>query len=443
MFLGKLLSNNESSDDLNGSKIKSVVYCSILILIIHTINSAALVSSTKNSCIECISLVYVITGVPVILYLLNFNTLTKWAFCLLFPISVYLFSFYTGVTMGSEIIYLPFLLFTFYFFNGLWERATISFIYILCYVGIVHKINLFNIGLAETEMPDEVIVKNMIFLACFITLFVFCQYFFSTINAYKVSTNQLLNDLKEKNKKLKDVNVELERFNHIASHDLKSPLRNISSFINLIDRDIDRGTSENLKEYISFIKTGTTEMFQLIEDVLKYSKVKDVSERSKEVIDLNELCNHLNKTFNDQIIAKGLPTIYESKLLVKVIFQNLIENGLKYNESEHPTVEITCEDLGSVIQIVFLDNGIGMESCYLEQIFEMFKRLHTKSEYQGTGIGLALVKKITEQLDFGLSVSSVLGQGTEFRLTVPKVVVAESTAPSNVGTLQLIFLGRS
>lgn len=410
--------NNEQ-----GQGVKVIAYFSIVILIIHTINTIVIYFTISDPCMECMYVVYGLTGIPVLFYLLGFNYTAKSIFCLALPISLYFFNFYIGVLDGFEIVYLTFLFMTFYLFNHLTERVIIALIYYLCYLGMTKNINVFNIPNSGMVAPENGIVGDFTFTGCFIIIFIFCQYFFSTLKSYKKSTGELLNDLKIKNKKLETANSELERFNYIASHDLKSPLRNISSFINLIERDINRNKFENLKEYLFFIKTGSDNMFQLIEDILKYSKIKDVSERKKEVINLNDLVNELNNSFNNQIVSNKLPSIYESMLLVKVIFQNLIENGLKYNDSEQPTVTVSYLDKNSVFQITFKDNGIGMEDRYLEQIFEMFKRLHAKSEYEGTGIGLALVKRITEQLDGKITVSSTPGKGTEFSLTLPKKIV--------------------
>jgi len=388
MLTEKFLSINSESENPQDQRMSIVIRFTILILTIHSINTVALYNTSTNFCGECMVVVYVIAGIPLLIYLFKLEYLAKVLFCLMLPISLYFFSIYLGVSYKSEIVYLLFLFLTFYLFNKLIERILISFIYILCYIGIINRINIFNIQPKDDILPEETLVANMIFLGCFGIIFIFCQYFFSTIQSYKLSTTKLLKDLKEQNLKLETANKELERFNYIASHDLKSPLRNITSFINLLERDFDSGKTANIKEYLSFIKKGSN---------------------------------------NNQIVFNKLPTIHESPLLIKTVFQNLVENGLKYNDSEHPTVTITYKPLQDGFQIIFKDNGIGMESRYLDQIFEMFKRLHSQTEYEGTGIGLALVKRIVEQLGCSISVISFVGKGTEFRILFPNQCLVTTT----------------
>ncbi len=406
--------------DKRDGKVKLVTYFSLLILFIHTINSLILIRpGGTDVCVECMGIVYFLVFLPIVSYWFNYDKLSKILFCLGLPIATCLFSSSSENGFGAELVYFPFLFLTFFLIENFRDRALIALVYLGCYFFIHNKIDLFGLNSSSLSAEHANFIKNLTYLGSFTIVFVCCQYFFSAIKSFRSSTNKLLNNLRDQNEKLEGANVELERFNYIASHDLKSPLRNISSFINLMERDLKKENYNNLTEYLGFIKSGSNNMYQLIEDILKYSKIKDVSQREKVKLSLNNLCEQLNQIYNGQIKYENLPSIYESPHYIKTIFQNLIENGLKYNKSEHPQVKISYKQHQNHFLLTFVDNGIGMDPAYFDQIFEMFKRLHSKSEYEGTGIGLAIVKRISEQMKAEISLKSEVGIGTEFTIKLP------------------------
>lgn len=234
-------------------------------------------------------------------------------------------------------------------------------------------------------------------------------------------------DLRNSNYQLKKSNAELEKFAFIASHDLKTPLRNIISFTGLLEQHLGEGQDQKVKEYFSFLKEGGKRMNSLIEDVLKFSKSIIDGEVVNEKIDLNLLCKELKSTLYNTIanqnatieIVKPLPVVLSNYSSFFIVFQNLIENGIKYNQSTNPTVSIYPVTKTDSFSIFFEDNGIGIPKEYYNQIWVMFARLHTHAEYEGTGLGLATCKKIIEDLHGTIEVSSEVGKGSIFELNFP------------------------
>jgi PAS domain S-box-containing protein len=234
------------------------------------------------------------------------------------------------------------------------------------------------------------------------------------------------NKLKDYTQQLEQSNKELESFAYIASHDMKTPLRNIVSFLNLIERKLKNYEDKDVHEFIGFVTSNARYMHGLVQDILEFSKISNTEESFIEV-DLQEvilnILTHLSgyiKEKNAVIQFEKLPTIKANKPQIQQLFQNLIENGIKYNESETPMVNIYAAQNNTSLSITFEDNGIGISETYHDQIFGMFKRLHNSTTYQGTGIGLAICKKIMEVHHGKISVTSAENQGSRFSIEFPK-----------------------
>jgi signal transduction histidine kinase len=231
-------------------------------------------------------------------------------------------------------------------------------------------------------------------------------------------------DLQKYAKRLEESNKELERFAYIASHDLKSPMRNIVSFVGLLERKIDPKQNSDIKEYTQFISTNARYMYRLIQDILEYSKLRKYATDDFEMVDLNEVLNQILILYQDQdtvIRVSTLPSIRSNPSIMTQLFQNLIDNGLKYNTQKIPEVSVTVREIEYGFEFCIADNGIGIEACYLSQIFEMFKRLHNQTQYEGTGIGLAICKKIVELHQGEIWVKSEPGLGTQFFFTLKQI----------------------
>lgn len=234
-------------------------------------------------------------------------------------------------------------------------------------------------------------------------------------------------DLEESNEKLRKSNKELERFAYIASHDLKEPLRNIMSFTKLVERSLpsDAKENKNVKEYMSYIVNNTVQMHQLIEDVLEYSRIDNTKPESEQV-DVREIVNSVAsvlsstlKERNVKLNIGALPKVSANSSQLFLVLKNLIENGIKYNESDHPVISVYSVRNGNMHEISVVDNGIGIEEQYFKRIFGMFKRLHNREEYQGSGLGLSICRKIIHNLGGKIWVESNAGHGSKFTFSLP------------------------
>jgi PAS domain S-box-containing protein len=206
-------------------------------------------------------------------------------------------------------------------------------------------------------------------------------------------------------KELERSNVDLERFAYVVSHDLKEPLRMVSNYMQLLKRkSYDRLESED-REYIDFAVDGALRMNELIKDLLDYSRVNTRGGKF-EPVDLNDAVEHILNIMKFKIedvkgqilIPQTLPSVMGDGMQIEQVLQNLIENGLKFRSKLNtPVIEITAQENVSSVILRIKDNGIGIEQRFQERIFEIFKRLHSREEYEGTGIGLAICKRIMER----------------------------------------------
>ncbi|MFC3417353.1 PAS domain-containing protein [Algoriphagus hitonicola] len=245
--------------------------------------------------------------------------------------------------------------------------------------------------------------------------------------SYEESLKRLNENLEKQAKELAISNSELEQFAYIASHDLQEPLRMVSSFLTQLERRYQDQLDEKALRYIDFAKGGAVRMRQIILDLLEFSRVGKQEEEIKP-IDLQELVKEVGllqkrvlEEKNGQLIFDGHPKVksYPSPLLQ--VLHNLIGNAIKYSKPDvPPIVEVTCKELATYWTISVSDNGIGIKSDYFDKIFVIFQRLHRKEEYNGTGMGLAIVKKIIEGLGGKIWVESTLDVGSTFTFTLPK-----------------------
>ena len=234
-------------------------------------------------------------------------------------------------------------------------------------------------------------------------------------------------DLSVANEELQRSNQDLEQFAYAASHDLKEPLRMISSFVQILEKKYSDKIDDRGKEYIKFTIEGVIRMSDLISSLLQYSRVgrKESKLRTTKIINLVELklmdLQQLVEEKNAQVNILELPemVICES-VQVGLVFYNLMNNALKFNTNETPTVSIGGKERTDDYLFTIQDNGIGIKDKFREQIFEIFKKLHVREEYEGTGIGLALCRKIIYRHDGDVWLESEIGKGTTFYFTIKK-----------------------
>lgn len=255
---------------------------------------------------------------------------------------------------------------------------------------------------------------------------------------YELNT-QLLKNIEQ----LESTNKELDQFAFMASHDLQEPLRKIRTFSSRIATKYKDKLDEEGQLYIDKMQSSCERMQNLINDILDFSKIT-ISKELRVKSDINELLNEVLSDMDLQIQEKSakitiddLPKIPVYPGLIKPLFQNLLNNALKYSKKNiEPNINITAkiesylDTQGKLngtkyCRIIVQDNGVGFEQQYAEQIFTMFKRLHGNSEYKGTGIGLAICKKIVDEHQGYISAKSSLNQGATFTISLPIEIEGE------------------
>lgn len=231
--------------------------------------------------------------------------------------------------------------------------------------------------------------------------------------------------LEEKREELARSNAELEQFAYVASHDLQEPLRMVTSYVQLLSKRYKGKLDQDADEFIAYAVDGSNRMRTLINSLLEYSRVN--REKPFEEIDLNELLKDIKQNLLSQIEESAvvlkwgeLPDIKGDPVLISQLFQNLISNAIKFKSDRPPEISISCEIKNEEYLFSIIDNGIGIQEEYADKIFIIFQRLHSKEKYPGTGIGLAICKKIVEKHGGKIWVKSKIGEGSTFYFTIKK-----------------------
>lgn len=245
-----------------------------------------------------------------------------------------------------------------------------------------------------------------------------------------------LKALNEKNEDLKkyiDSNMQLENFAYMASHDLKAPIRTIVSFTQLLKRSLKDRLNKNEEDYLQYITSGANSMKNLIEDLLTYSRVNTKNHQLEEVA-LPAMIARIKADLNTELEASqaviaihNIPELIQADVtMMRQLFQNLLENAIKFRKPDlQPDIEIGCKESDEYWNFYIKDNGIGISPEFQEKIFLLFRKLHSSSKYEGTGIGLALCKKIVEQHGGKIWVDTQYTDGACFQFTLRKQLVLE------------------
>jgi PAS domain S-box-containing protein len=251
---------------------------------------------------------------------------------------------------------------------------------------------------------------------------------FTRLRENEIQLKELNEKLQKRAQELSNSNAELEQFAYIASHDLQEPLRMVTSFLTLLEKKYTDTIDEKGKQYIYFAVDGAKRMRQMILDLLEYSRMGRAGQ-TKEKIDFNTLLNEILILYRQTIQEKKaiikinkLPVITASMAPMRQVLQNLVGNALKYNNKEAvvPEISISCRSSKHHWEFSVKDNGIGIDEQYFDKIFVIFSRLHNKEEYSGTGMGLAIAKKIIESMGGKIWLTSELGKGSTFFFTILK-----------------------
>ncbi len=231
-------------------------------------------------------------------------------------------------------------------------------------------------------------------------------------------------DLAKKAEELARSNRDLEQFAYVASHDLQEPLRMVAAYTQLLAERYGDKLDENAKKYIQYALEGALRMQTLVQDLLEFSRVGRNRKSTALACDavVREALENLQAALQESgavVHYDGLPTVSADRTQLVQLFQNLIGNAIKFHGEEAPVIAVTAEKTGAEWTFSVSDNGIGIAAEHVEAIFVIFQRLHTRAEYPGNGVGLAICKKIVEQHGGRISVESKAGEGASFKFTLP------------------------
>ena len=242
----------------------------------------------------------------------------------------------------------------------------------------------------------------------------------------EVERERLLGEVDRYSQELRSSNAELQQFAYVASHDLKEPLRMVASYLQLLERRCGDKLDDDAKVYISFAVDGATRMDDLIRDLLTYSRV-GTTKMNLKALDINQVMyrvrGNLKKALEEsgaKIFTDDLPTVFADETQIIQLLQNLVSNAVKYRGSEPPVITVAVRELEGAWLFSVQDNGIGIPKDQQGRLFQMFSRLHTRDEYEGTGIGLAIAKRIVERHGGHIWVESEEGKGSTFYFTISK-----------------------
>jgi PAS domain S-box-containing protein len=241
------------------------------------------------------------------------------------------------------------------------------------------------------------------------------------------ASKQAEESLKHHAEELARSNLELERFAYVASHDLQEPLRTVTSFVQLLQRSLGNSLPADAGEYLGFIASGVGRMQKLIDDLLKYSRVSSQGTAFCSA-DCGVICGMTLQglrasveSAHAEVTVDSLPVVVGDSTQLGQLFQNLLVNAIKFHSNGRPPrVHVSEKEAHDEWIFCVRDNGIGIPAKYYERIFLIFQRLHTIEEYAGTGMGLAICKKIVERHGGRIWVESAVGEGSSFYFSIPK-----------------------
>ncbi|GEM_PF-1323051 len=240
-----------------------------------------------------------------------------------------------------------------------------------------------------------------------------------------VWTNQDITDLRRTEQELKRSNAELQQFAYVASHDLQEPLRMVTNYLQLIEKREGESLDEVSKKYMDYAVEGARRMKAMIDDILTYSRVESRA-NGLEPVDMEKALSIVLKDLNLAISESGasvthdeLPTVLADRGQMILLLKNLVGNAIKYRSEAAPQVHVSVLRNDGEWIFTIEDNGIGIDPKYADKLFKMFSRLHTREEYPGTGMGLAIAKKIVERHHGRIWFESELGRGSVFHFSIP------------------------
>ncbi len=389
------------------------VLIGLLALFIHLLVNILFIQSLQDFivtllwlCILVISLLLLILGKPL------------WArYSIVIP--GVLFTFILHATYGSqarfEVFYILYIVSAALFFDLRTMIKVVSLI-IICFFTATFICSVYPPPFADLATP-----------AGPITRFIYCTIMIISLISKLIFENREYNRLiSSQNEKLSEAYQQLKSFNYIVSHDLREPIRSIVSFSQLINNDINNDKNNN-QEYLQYVIGSGKQLYKLLEDITDF-QLSSEKTIIKEVVSIEDILNEVKLHFHELIQERNvkinyekLPLFYSSKTILFIVFKNLIENAIKYNDSRNPTINIKGKVSPSQVSIFVEDNGIGIDSKYYDKVFALFKRLN-HSQRKGSGIGLNIVQNLLKKINGAISIKESIPEvGTTFLIELPKL----------------------
>jgi len=351
-------------------------------------------------------------------YLSKTKNLTKDAWIIGYAFALALIIFFIDLSIPLEVaIGIPYILFV--LFAWFIKQEGITTILAICSTVLIVAGFIYSF----TEVKSSIVIINRLFAIMAVWL---VATLLNHIKKNEKALHSINQELDLNLVQIKNKNKELAQFAYIASHDLQEPLRTVSNFTKLFEEGYKNQFDEQASTYLRFISQASSRMGNLIKGLLDYSRIGH--NKKKTFVNLNEMLDELQIDLHSSInesdasIKIGrLPVIKGFKVEMTLLFQNLILNAIKFRRPESiPQIKIASIDKGSHFEFSVEDNGIGIAEEHQDRIFSIFKRLHTKQQYEGTGIGLAHCQKIVELHQGTIAVSSIPNQGSKFIFTIKK-----------------------
>jgi len=324
----------------------------------------------------------------------------------------FIIQFYFIFILNVEIVYTHFFYIPIILSCLWWKRKGLI-------IPLVFSLSIVILPLLNGKnLVDFSIVDNFLRSILLIIIGIVVAFLSENLLKAEEKTTQILRDLKRSN-------TELQEFAYIASHDLQEPLRAIISFSQLLEESYANKLDSDGKEYLSFILDGGIRLRKLVKDLLDYSRIT-THQKPLKIADFEKVLEEVKLNLKEAIEESGaqiahdpLPKLRVDKSQIIQLFQNLIGNAIKFVSEKTPQIYIGANQTKSEWIFSVQDNGIGIEQEYYDRIFKIFQRLHTRSEFPGSGVGLAICKKIVERYGGRIWVKSELGKGSIFYFSIP------------------------
>lgn len=350
--------------------------------------------------------------------------IVAWGSIIIVTIGIIFLILFYGRDIGGELTFVGIGLSCIVIFDS-WKSRLILLIYIYC----AYIVSELLLQFVAPFTPEAQIfpVYLIIFGTNFLLTLVMVIYFIKQGESMEKEVTDLMEDLTLRNKELENANSDLAQFAYAASHHFKSPLKNISNLLGLIEKKLPKETLEQHGNYLDLILNDSKHLYRLVEDILTYSTLDSSTYDRNAQVNMSKVLERVTNNLSEELNARHvnlsfqeLPAFYASETHIELMLQILIQNGFHYNEAAFPIIEISgTTDQDGTVSLSVSDNGIGIPVEYQEQVFEMFERLHPHSEYKGSGVGLTVCRRIMQGYGGRIVVNSARGEGTTMVMVFP------------------------